>query len=126
MNDCSKTEIYLSERNRMSKVNEVGICKIKCKDCPLGKEHNGKYVSCLVLELKHSETAIAIVQKWSDENPQKTFLTELLKNYPNVTLTESGVPNFCPWCLGLMNIDECRNGLTCIKCWNQPIEEVNK
>lgn len=64
----------------------------------------------------YPEKAIAIVQKWSDENPQKTFLSELLKNYPNVSLGDDGTPNFCPYRLGLMNIDDCREDYNCVKC----------
>lgn len=57
----------------------------------------------------------------NDKQSQKTFLTELLKNYPNVQLSDNGVPNICPFQLGLMSYDECRNTDNCIKCWNQVI-----
>lgn len=64
-------------------------------------------------------------QKWSDEHPQKTYLSEFLKNYPNAPLNNNGTPeSICLYDLGLMSyddgIDNCDN---CVKCWNQIIED---
>nr|WP_303667679.1 hypothetical protein [Ruminococcus bromii] len=71
----------------------------------------------------YPEKAIEIVQKWSDEHPQKTYLSELLKNHPNTLLNDDGTPTFCPYRLGLMGADDCRKDGNCVKCWNQPIED---
>lgn len=59
-------------------------------------------------------------QKLSNAHPQKTFLTELLKNYPNTPLYDNKTPDsLCPFDLGLMSVDKCVHN--CVKCWNQPI-----
>ncbi|WP_295248687.1 hypothetical protein [Ruminococcus sp.] len=123
MINCSKTENYFAERRRMTKLTNTGACKIRCADCPLGKKNNGTGRFCIDCELLYPEKAIEIVQKWSDEHPQKTFLTELLKHYPNAPLGDDGTPNFCPSRLGLMSIDDCRIDHNCVKCWNQPIKD---
>lgn len=121
MIDCSKTKNYLSEQARMTKSSDVGVCRISCNHCPLSRFNNDEEMLCTELELTHPEKAIEIVQKWSDEHPQKTFLTEFLKNYPNAELDCNGTPKrICPLALGLMDIDDCDDN--CIKCWNQPIE----
>ena len=59
--------------------------------CLLSYENNGTYCGCNEFMLHYPEKAIAIVQKWSDENPQRTYLSEFLKNYPNAEL-DHGVP----------------------------------
>lgn len=125
MIDCSKTENYFNEKLRMTKRTKNGICKTKCSDCPLCSENNGisENLSCTNFEMHYPEKAIAIVQKWSDEHPQKTFLTEFLKNYPNAQLNNHGIPkSACVYDLGLINSDECKIKHNCVECWNQPIE----
>lgn len=125
MADCSKTENYMIEKAQMTKSVVNGVCHIRCTDCPLSRFNNNKKIVCSELELFHSETAVQIVQRWSDEHPQKTYLTELLKNYPNAQLRIDGIPkSVCPHHLGLKDIEDCqKKDHNCIECWNQPIEE---
>lgn len=120
MIDCFKTENYLAEKKRMSKITESGVCKVECTNCLLSSYNNGDGICCTDFEMLYPKKAIEIVQKWSDAHPQKTFLTEFLKNYPNAPLDDDGTPKgICPRALGLMDIDDCDDN--CIKCWNQPM-----
>lgn len=123
MIDCNITKNYFSEKARMTKITNTGVCKITCANCPLSEKNNGKGRLCVDYEMHYPEKAIAIVQKWSDEHPQKTYLSEFLKNHPNVMLNDDRTPTFCPYRLGLMGADYCRNDGDCVKCWNQPIED---
>jgi hypothetical protein len=124
MIDCSKTENYFAEKRRMTKrTTKNGLCKLGCSNCPLCSINNNKGQSCTAFEMLYPEKAIEIVQKWSDEHPQKTYLSELLKNHPNILLNDDGTPTFCPYRLGLMGADDCRKDGNCVKCWNQPIED---
>lgn len=122
MIDCSITENYFAERRRMTMTTKYGICKLDCSDCPLSHSNNGIGEPCFGLETLYPEKVIAIVQKWSDEHPQKTYLSEFLKNYPNAPLVHDGTPEICLRKLGLTDIKTCRVG-GCVECWNQPIEE---
>lgn len=121
MIDCSKTENYFAEKRRMTKRAKNGLCKLGCSNCPLCSINNNKGQSCTAFEMLNPEKAIEIVQRWSDEHPQKTYLSELLKNHPNTLLNDDGTPTFCPYRLGLMGADDCRKDGNCAKCWNQPI-----
>lgn len=122
MIDCSKTKNYFAEKQRMTGQRKDGVCELNCIDCPLSSFNNGIGIPCMNLESSYPEKAIAIMQKWSDEHPQKTYLSEFLKHYPNALLDKNGTPGkVCPCDLGLMSMDDCRDG--CVKCWNQPIEE---
>lgn len=121
MIDCNITKNYFSEKARMSKTTKSGTCKVVCEKCPLSSDNNGVGECCTDFEMLYPEKAIAIVQKWSDEHPQKTFVTEFLKNYPCAVVNGDGIPNsVCPYDLGLMDKHDCRK--TCIECWNQPAE----
>lgn len=123
MIDCTKTENYFAEKKRMIKEHRY-ICELKdCADCPLHWTKNGMSISCTKLEKSYPGKAIAIMQKWSDEHPPETYLSELLEHFPNVPLHVTGTPNFCPCRLGLSEIDECSETRNCIKCWNQPVKE---
>lgn len=118
MVDCSITENYFAEKRRMTK-----RCKLGCSNCPLSRMNNNKGQSCTAFEMLYPEKAIAIVQKWSDEHPQKTYLSEFLKHYPNAQLNDDGTPTSCPYRLGLISADDCRKDGNCVKCWNQPIKD---
>lgn len=126
MIDCSRTENYLAEKQRMTKKHKPNaggyICELDCLDCPLSHSNNGIGEPCFGLETHYPEKVIAIVQKWSNEHPQKTYLSEFLKNYPNAPLADDGTPDICPEKLGLTAIKKPCFG-DCVGCWNQPIEE---
>lgn len=121
MIDCSKTKNYLAEKQRMTKRTKNGLCKIKCSNCPLYSNNNGEGLSCPTFEMYYPEKAVKAVQRWSDEHPQRTYLSEFLKNYPNAPLVHDGTPEICLRKLGLTDIKTCRVG-GCVECWNQPIE----
>lgn len=125
MIDCTKTTNYFNEKLKMTKRTKNGLCEIKCGNCPLCSNNNGEGLSCPDFEMYYPEKAIEKVQRWSDEHPQKTYLSEALKNYPNMPLCEDGTPKkICPWQLGL-DCDEskCIEPKSCVECWNQPVEE---
>ena len=76
--------------------------------------------------MHHPEEAISIVQQWSDEHQQRTYLSELLTHFPKVKLDGKGTPNcVCPSDLGLHDMEGCKKNYSCacIECWNQPIED---
>ena len=123
MIDCSKTENYFVEKRRMTKRQE-GVCAINCVDCPLSSSNNGTNKTCRAFENCCASKAVEIVQKWSNENPPKTFLTDLLEKYPDVPLAKNGYPSICPHHLGYTKEDYINCGSsTCQQCWNTPIEE---
>lgn len=123
MIDCNIAVNYFTEKARMTKLTNTGVCAIGCANCPLSEKNNGTGRLCVDFELYYPERAIEIVQKWSDENSQRTYLTELLEKYPNVLLNDDGTPQgICPHQLGLKdNIADCKIGYDCVACWNQPI-----
>lgn len=135
MIDCSRTKNYLVEKKRMTKSNKY-ICTIDCNDCPLSGLNNGINISCSSLEMDYPDKAVEIVQRWSNEHPQKTLLTEFLKHYPDVEMSSDGFPDYIlPCILGLVEKkDICKNRCfyfydkdkgcrPCYDCWNTLVEE---
>lgn len=124
MTDCSKTENYFAEKLKMTKRTKNGLCEIKCSNCPLCSNNNGEGLSCPDFEMYYPEKAIEAVQRWSDEHPPKTYLSELLTHFPKVKLDDTGTPKeICPHELGLNEIKDCGTDNCCVRCWNQPIED---
>lgn len=127
MIDCNITKNYFNEKHRMTKKRKLcaGVykCKLDCSDCPLSSLNNDATdrMTCSEFEIFYPEQAIEVVQRWSDEHPPKTYFSELLKHYPNTSLDDNGIPNFCPYHLGIMSIDDCRKDRNCVKCWNRPM-----
>lgn len=65
-----------------------------------------------------------IVEKWSEENPQKTRQSVFLEQYPNAKVRKDGTLIVCP-----QDIDvsaECRGTLDCKECckeyWGDDVE----
>ena len=85
MIDCSRTENYFAEKQRMTKKHKLNhggySCKLNCADCPLSHLNNYSTMLCSDFETCYPEKAIAIVQKWSDEHPQKTYLSKFCLLY---------------------------------------------
>lgn len=124
MIDCNITTNYLTERYRMTQKGK--LCEV-CygTECPLCAKNNGVGIACVELESSYPEKAISIVQRWSDEHPQRTYLSEFLERYPNASLHDDGTPHLCPSDLGWNDSRKCREQSNCVECWSQiiPIEE---
>ncbi len=123
MIDCKATENYLTERKRMC------ISFEDCTECDFQCTYGCKR---LEVERTDFEKAIEIVQKWSNEHPQRTLLSEFLEHYPKTELNGMGLPNIAPCELGLVElnskcIENCVHqyclGIPCKECWDTPINE---
>lgn len=121
-NDCSKIEIYVAEKKRMTEYNPYPCCQL-CIDCPLSSENNGKDLTCTALEILYPKRAIKIVQKWSDEHPRKTRKEIFLEAFPDAIIGEKypvvapckiyGIPE---------DVDSCADCKGCASVWDEPAE----
>lgn len=116
---------YLEEKSRMTE-----RCSMACAKCLLANYNNGDEFSCILYEQKHPEQAIAIVQKWAQEHPRKTFLQDFLEKYPKAELRYNKFPEICPYSLGYAKNSQCVLDMEeqfcseeCEECWNRPLEE---
>ncbi len=109
--DCSITENYLIERNRMfsaglSELEKTGKRNVIKKCC-----------ECNEIEKKAPNKAIAIVQKWSDKHQPKTYREDFRKKFPDAPIID------CPCILYPQLKATCNDYIYCDDCWDKLIEE---
>lgn len=116
--DCSKAENYLAEKRRMT-----DMCN-NCETCPLFLNYKETGISCTEFELEYPKKAIEIVQKWSDEHPQKTKKEAFLDAFPKARIYCDGYPSVAACHIfGLpRGIDNCTNCKGCVSVWDEPAE----
>lgn len=115
---------YLREKNRMTKE-----CGIECENCPHSMRNNGIGVNCTGIERYHPDKAVEIVEQWSDEHPQKTYVQDFFEKFPNAPRSDDGAPTVCIDDLygegvGIKDCEFKFDG--CTECWNRPIPEVGE
>ena len=95
------------------------ICEaVECSECPFNVEE-----TC-ILNFDHINTIIDIVTAWREEHPRKTNKNVFLKAFPNAKLYANGLPAFCAYQLGLVDIiGEC--DMDCARCWNEEYNGVD-
>lgn len=115
--DCSKTEVFLAEWERMCDSTFLNNCTL----CQLyGRKGDG----CSIYVRHYPEEAIKIVQEWSNSHQPKTRLSVLKERFPNVKIDESdGMP--LEMCAGNLYGFKCYEDINCVDCWNTPIEGDN-
>ena len=97
-----------------------------CKDCPLS---GGTVDDCWVYTLPDSypdENIDAIVDKWVEEHPVKTYMQDFFEKFPNAPKGKVGEPRVCPQEIypGIdVDCTYCRYPEDCLKCWNQEMKE---
>ena len=108
--DCSITENFLKEWGRMcdSYTGNCSHCNI-----PNKSTHSCKFF--ILNDIKRSQE---VVQKWSDENPQKTYLEDFLSKYPEAPLDIKGNPDFCVARL-YKNFEAICDCTVCGTCWGK-------
>ena len=108
---------YIKEKQRMCTSYE------ECMDCGLHEGEMEKSMGCYTYCTEYPEEAVSIIEKWSQEHPQKTMLSDFLEKYPKARLRDNGTPrDVCPYSLGYEEHKGCCDG-RCMKCWNRPLEE---
>lgn len=113
--DCSATVNFLKEWRRYCGGRRCGYCDLSV--------HNEcGFPACQVKD--HPETAVEIVQKWSDEHPVKTRLDDLLEKYPKVYISSGNTPSIRPYMLGYCeNCDDCvYSHCEAEHCWHEPLD----
>lgn len=102
------------------------ICQnSNCNDCVISS-FCGK--TCNERTEIDTEEAVEIVEKWVEDHPIKTRLTEYKKVFPNCRLRDNGYPSADP-CLIMDSYssgDDCEKFSSCNECrkefWNEVIE----
>lgn len=115
--DCSKTINFLAEAKR--------LCDSRtwCKADATNKEQCPLYDFCdpLLSEIC-AEKVVEVLQKWSDEHPQKTYAQDFFEKFPDAQRCKSFNGGYPSACRKSIYAGECP-GEGCEECWNEPMEE---
>lgn len=98
---------FIKERNRMCDMESCSSCRANfLNDC-----------SCTTEDIVR---LVEIVERWSQDHPQKTMMQDFFEKFPNAPKYENGCPKLCP-----DNIYNCKPICTdeCVKCWGRPMED---
>ena len=122
---------YLKEKRRM--LNSIGrknsaCLGAVCDRCPISYKNNKRNRHCAEFEMMYPDKATEKVRKWSEEHPIKTRKDLLLEKFPDTPLDNRGIPNICPYNLGMMPkgcpfLETLE--VNCVDCWNMEVENDN-
>ena len=105
---------FLKEYGRMC------INHRSCISCPIKEQLTTE--SCRQWICQNPESAINLVYKWAEENPEKTILHDFLEKYPNAELNSKGKPMMCPKKFGYKVNKSCYAADCFKECWDVPLE----
>ncbi len=122
MADCCKTVDFIKEQVRMC--NSYSNCR---DGCPFARKHNGHRARCGSFVNTHTDEAIQILQKWSDEHPEqkpKTYADVFFEKFPKA-LRDGNDPGICiEFVFGNKPHEiSCDDPSSCHRCWNEPYTE---
>lgn len=109
---------FLEERKRMC----YSFGGFSCEGCPIYR--NAGEMGCATFRSYYPEQAVAIVEKWSAEHPQKTRKDDFFEKFPYAKKLCDGIPEVCAAKVGYLC--ECPHPNVenyCKECWNTALEE---
>lgn len=115
----------------MGIMNRMCLKSKHCSNCPMFEKLEDSAFNCMGFFQHCPEEAEEILTKWNAEHPVKTLkdvFNEAFPNAPKFREPAMGVPEICVSKVGgtpLFQLAQC-GMLNCIKCWNQPYEELKK
>ena len=110
---------FLNEGTRMCNSYEA------CVGCPMYPTDD-----CCMVKMNLKQM-ISIVEQWAKEHPAKTRQSEFLKMWPDVKISDDGIPAIAPcqlnvWFIHGKDQKSCENRGVCNKCrrdfWLKEIE----
>ena len=112
---------YMAIKRRIGKFDKKKRkCRLPCDACPLEYNNNGTGMVCYWFEMLHPKKAEDIVKQWAKEHPQKTYAQDFFELHPNALKNRHVNPCACRE--NVYGIG-CEADVTCIDCWNEPMEE---
>lgn len=93
----------------------------RCSICPLNKFMDKYMKNCGRVLFIHASEASAIIDKWCEEHPQKTYKQDFLEKFPNAQVYDSGEP-LASACNVYGNVFACEGHL-CGECWNAAMSD---
>ena len=105
-------------------------CQTDCRICRLSRYNNSLNKSCRMLEPQNADKAVEIIEKWAEEHPVKTRMSDFIEKFPRATVLKYGNNEYIDICpVSIDTTRTCPNG-ECKKCkfkyWNEDAEDANE
>lgn len=120
--DCNKTINFLHEFKRLCASRDgCEADEANEEDCPMF----GLCVDEPSICAEDVKVAIEAVQKWSDEQPKKTYAQDFFEKFPDAQKHNSTKGRYPAACRNTIYGGGCMGAGSsrCWKCWNEPMEE---
>ena len=89
-------------------------CELRYDYCALGAGKADEETDKRILEY---------VQAWSDAHPPKTYMMDFLEKFPNCAKDAEGLPEECRRHIYPLTSGKNCTELSCLECWNEPMED---
>lgn len=121
--DCSKTIDFFAEVKRLC--GSRATCDDTAHDgqCPFFKCCEHTLTAFAAVDI---EKTVEILQKWSNEHPQKTYAQDFFKKFPKAQSYSDGSPVICRKIIyGEIRppFENCYYTGACYRCWNEPMND---
>ena len=122
--DCSKTINFFSELKRLCD------SRIDCVADEAHKERCPMFGHCedapTKIDIEDATKLIEIMQKWSDEQPKKTYAQDFFEKFPKAQSDSDGTPFVCRKRIygGIRStLEDCDYTGACYRCWSEPLND---
>lgn len=122
--DCSKTINFFSELKRLCD------SRIDCVADEAHKERCPMFGHCedapTKIDIEDATKLIEIMQKWSDEQPKKTYAQDFFEKFPKAQSNSDGTPFVCRKRIygGIRStLEDCDYTGACYRCWSEPLND---
>ena len=93
----------------------------QCKHCPI-PAHDA--TRCHAWVMRNAGHASEILAKWAAEHPERTIADDFFEKHPKAMKHPKGTPQACAQTISY--VKSCTVGCNCFKCWQRPLEEVER
>lgn len=102
-------------------------CQTDCRICKLSLYNNSLKKLCRFFEIQKADEAVAIIEKWAEEHPVNTRMSDFLEKFPKAEVLKYGYEEYVDICpVSIDTTRTCPNG-ECKNCkleyWNEEVEE---
>lgn len=122
--DCSKTINFFPELKRLCDSRTACTADAAHKErCPMFGHCEDAPTK---IDIEDATKLIEIMQKWSDEQPKKTYAQDFFEKFPKAQSDSDGTPFVCRKRIygGIRStLEDCDYTGACYRCWSEPLND---
>ena len=122
--DCNKTTNFFHELKRLCD------SRARCEADAANKERCPMFGLCedalTKICVEDAIKLVEVIQKWSDEQPKKTYARDFFEKFPKAQSNSDGTPFVCRKRIygGIRStLEDCDYTGACYRCWSEPLND---